>query len=613
MKLNKMLTRLWEKAPGKILKFGIFIYLIIKTICFMLIGSSTTGRTLIGWGLSIDVELILAHLAFLAIIVIPAFFFKGKRQVTYLIIADILYTLLLVADLWYYRANRNFLGFRHIFFRETFNPLHQSLINPDKLDILFIIDIPILIIIRNKAKFINNYKKNLKIAIGGLVACVAIIYGTHYLIDVKDITKGRVSFMKTQWSPFAIMNNTSPLGYYVFDGVRTFEKKNMKPNEEEMKEADKWLEWNNKKLPDNKYKGMFKGKNVIFLQIESLENFVINQKVYGQEITPNLNRLINKSLYFDNFYEQNNGGNSIDCDMMVNSGMLTLGDSITFLTHADVKYEALPRILNKNGYTTVSTHGERAGDWNWSEAHSNALGYSNMWDLMSYDASEMFGMGISDRSFLTQYAEKLKTLKQPFFSSIPTLSSHGPFDLPEKYRELKLPEEIDKSKLGGYFQSVHYADEQIGMFIDKLEKEGLMDNTVLLIYGDHAGVHKYYDDEIQNLPLEGDWWKPYDHKIPLIIYGKGENGKDIKGEVISKAGGQSDITPTVLYLLGIDTNAKFMGRNLLNTDRDATVIKGNLIMGNPKNEEEKNNLENAYKIADYIIKNKYFENRGLIN
>ena len=140
-----------------------------------------------------------------------------------------------------------------------------------------------------------------------------------------------------------------------------------------------------------------------------------------------------------------------------------------------------------------------------------------------------------------------------------------------------------------------------------------MDNTVLLIYGDHAGVHKYYDDEIQGLPLEGDWWKPYDHKIPLIIYGKGENGKSIKGEVISKAGGQSDITPTVLYLLGIDTNAKFMGRNLLNTDRDATVIKGNLIMGNPKNEEEKNNLENAYKIAEYIIKNKYFENRGLIN
>ena len=613
MKLNKMFNAVQKRAPGKLLKWGLFVYLIIKTLGFMLIGSSTTGRTFIGWGVNIDKYLILAHLSFIAIIMLPAFFFKGKRQVTYLIVADILYTLLLLADLWYYRASRNFLGLRHIFFNDMFNPLNESLFNPDKIDILFIIDIPILIIIRNKAKFINSYKKNLKIAIGGLVTSVLIIYGTYYLIDVKDITKGKVSFMETQWSPFAIMHNTSPLGYHVFEAINAIEKKSMKPNEEQMKEADAWLQWNNEKLPDNKYKGMFKGKNVIFLQIESLENFVINKKIYGQEITPNLNRLLNKSLYFDDFYEQNNGGNSIDCDMMVSSGMLTLGDSITFLTHADVKYPSIERVLNNNGYETVSTHAERAGDWNWSEAHSNALGYSDMWDLMSYDASDSFGMGLSDKSFFTQYEEKLKTLKQPFFSTIPTLSSHGPFNLPEKYRKLKLPEEVDKNKLGGYFQSVHYADEQIGMLINKLEQDGLMNDTMLVIYGDHAGVHKYYNDEIQGLPIEGDWWQNYDHKIPLIIYGKDEAGKNIKGEVISKAGGQSDITPTVLYLLGIDSNNKFMGRNLLNTNRDATVIKGNLIIGNPSSEDEKKHLENAYTIADYIIKNKYFENRGLVN
>lgn len=607
MNLKKACDIFKKISNQTIIKFAVVFMLIIKTVSFMAIGSSNTGRTFIGWGVHVDIELIFAHIAFIAILVIPAFFFKGKRQLSYLIVIDVLYSLLLLADLWYYRANRGYLGLRHIFFREMFNPLKQSLVNPDILDLLFIIDIPIFIIIRNKAKCISNYKKNVKLAIGGIIACIATIYGTHYLIDVKDITDGRVSYMSTEWSPFAMMHNASPIGYHIYEAAVALEKKNMKPNEDQMKQVDEWLKWNNQKLPDNEYKGMFKGKNVIFMQIESLENFVIGQKVYGQEITPNLNKLMNKSFYFDNIYEQNNAGNSIDCDMMVNSGMLTLGDSITFLTHADVKYPALPRILRKNGYTAVSTHAERACDWNWSEAHSNALGYEGMWDVASYNTDDFFGMGLSDRSFYDQYADKLKTLKEPFFSMLPTLSSHGPFDLPDKYRELKLPKEIDENKLGGYFQSVHYADEQIGFFMNKLEKLGLLDNTVLVIYGDHTGVHKYYNDEIQNLPLEGDWWKKVDHKIPLFIYGKG-----IKGETLNAPGGQTDIAPTILYLLGIDTNAKFMGRNLLNTNRDATVIKGGIVVGNPT-PEEKEKLEEAYQIADYIIKNKYFENRGLVN
>lgn len=591
---------------GTLIKSIIFIILVVKSIIFMSIGASNTGETFTG--VVIAKELVLAQLAFIGILMFMALFFKGKKQITYLIIIDILYSLMLLADIWYYRASRNYLGLRHILFKDMFNPMNESIINPNKLDLLFLIDIPILIFVRFKIKDIMDYKRNIKLAVLGIIICILTIYTTHYLIDVKDVTKGKVKFMSVDWSPFIMMQNQSPIGYHLYEASRAIEQKNFQGNEEEIKQASNWLTWNNKKLPDNKYKGIFKGKNVVFLQIESLENFVIGKKVLGQEITPNLNKLMKKSLYFDNIYEQNNAGNSIDCDMMVNTGLLPLGDNITFLTNADVKYESLPRILNKNGYTTVSTHAERAGDWNWSEAHSNALGYKDMWDIDSYKLDEVFGMGLSDHSFFNQYADKLKTLKQPFFSTIPTLSSHGPFDLPDKYRELKLPKAVDDTKLGGYFQSVHYTDEQIAFFINKLEKLGLLDDTVLVIYGDHGGVHKYYNDEIQDVPLEGDWWKNRDYKIPLFIYGKG-----IEGKTISVAGGQSDIAPTILYLLGIDVKDNiFMGRNLLNTNRDATVIKGNKIMGNPT-EEEREKLEQAYTIADYIIKNKYFEIKGLVN
>lgn len=591
---------------GTLIKSLIFIILVIKSIIFISIGSSNTGKTFSG--VTIEKELILAQLAFIGILIFISLFFKGKRQITYLIIVDIVYSLILIVDIWYYRASRNYLGLRHILFKDMFNPMHESLINPNKLDLLFLIDIPILIYIRVKIKNIVNCKRNIKLSILGIIVCILTIYITHYLIDVKDITKGRVKFMSVEWSPFVMAQNQSPIGYHLHEAIRAIEQKNFQGNKEEIKEVDDWLAWNNKKLPDNKYKGILKDKNVVFLQIESLENFVIGKKVLGQEITPNLDKLMKKSLYFDNIYEQNNAGNSIDCDMMANTGLLTLGDSITFLTHADVKYQSLPRILNENGYTTISTHAERASDWNWSEAHSNALGYQDMWDIDSYKLDDVFGMGLSDHSFLNQYADKLKTLKEPFFSTIPTLSSHGPFDLPDKYRELKLPKDIDDTKLGGYFQSVHYTDKQIEFFIDKLEKLGLLNDTVLVIYGDHGGVHKYYNDEIQNVPLEGDWWKERDYKIPLFIYGKG-----IEGKTISVAGGQTDIVPTVLYLLGIDVKENiFMGRNLLNTNRNSTVIKGNEIIGNPT-EEERKRLEKAYTIADYIIKNKYFETKKLVN
>ncbi len=591
---------------GNLIKGLILIILVIKSIIFIGIGSSNTGKTFSGF--KIEKELILAQLAFIGILIFISLFFKGKRQITYLIIVDIVYSLILIADIWYYRASRNYLGLRHILFKDMFNPMHESLINPNKLDLLFLIDIPILIYIRVKIKNILNCKRNIKLSVLGIILCILTIYITHYLIDIKDITKGRVKFMSVEWSPFIMAQNQSPIGYHLYEAIRAIEKKNFQGNKDEIKQVDDWLAWNNKKLPDNKYKGIFKGKNVVFLQIESLENFVIGKKVLGQEITPNLDKLMKKSFYFDNIYEQNNAGNSIDCDMMANTGLLTLGDSITFLTHADVKYKSLPRILNENGYTTISTHAERASDWNWSEAHSNALGYQDMWDIDSYKLDDIFGMGLSDHSFLNQYADKLKTLKEPFFSTIPTLSSHGPFDLPDKYRELKLPKNIDDTKLGGYFQSVHYTDKQIGFFIDKLEKLGLLNDTVLVIYGDHGGVHKYYNDEIQNVPLEGDWWKERDYKIPLFIYGKG-----IEGKTISIAGGQTDIVPTVLYLLGIDVKENiFMGRNLLNTNRNSTVIKGNKIVGNPT-EGERKRLEKAYTIADYIIKNKYFETKKLVN
>lgn len=588
---------------------GFFILLYFKSIMFTFIGASTAGTNINAIG--INVYTIIPYLAILGVIIFPAFLFKGKGRIRYIIGIDILYSLLLIADLWYYRASGYYLGLKYIVYSDLFNPLARSLFNPNIIDLLLIIDIPIIVVASYKIKDKLQIKRNVKNAILGVATCLIIVLSWHYLFDIKRIAGGTVRFVQddwdASWNPSTRVMNRSPLGDHFYEGYTTLKKLMINDNEQMKAEAEEWLEWNNEELPDNEYKGVAKGKNVVFLQIEALEDFVINQKVYNQEVTPNLNKIIKEGLYFNNVYEQNNAGNSIDCDVMANSSMLTLGDSITLLTHPEVKYNSLARILGKNGYTTVSSHVERAGDWSWLEAHKAALGFQTSWDINQYNIDEYVGFGLSDKSLYTQFSDKLSKLQQPFFATVPTLSSHGPFDIKEQYRELELPKELDSNKLGGYFQSIHYADEQIGTFLKMLEEKNLMENTIVVIYGDHGGIHKYYMEDVEATNMPGDWWQEYEKQIPFIVY-----GKDLTSNTIETVGGHIDIMPTISYLLGVETNNTPMGRNLLNTKRNASVIKGGTVVGSPT-EEERIKLEQAYGVADYLIKNNYYEKTHKVN
>ncbi|MGL5648390.1 MAG: LTA synthase family protein [Clostridium sp.] len=597
------IEKIWNKKNRSIefsnaIIWGIFFLLVLKTILFILVGTSKTGYGVAAFFPIIN--LLPAQLACILILIFLTYLFKEKKQCIYLIIIDILYSGFLILNLWYFRASGEYLGIRYLLYEGLFNPMNRSLINIGKGDILYILDIPILLIILIKTKAFLNKKRNLKVATFGILLSMITVYGSYYEFDIKKIDNGRTIFLKDDWGSAVEMRSMWPIAYTIKQDYKAVQAYTKKPDLEEINKVNEWFKENDENLEENEYFGMLKGKNVIFVQMESLEDFVIGEQVYGQEVTPVLNKLIEYSLYFDNVYEQNNGGNSIDCDMMANTGMLTLGDSITFISNPFSQYPSMARTLEGYGYTAISTRAEPGGDYNFAEAHKNALGFKNIWDGNEYELDEIVGFGLSDKSFYNQYIDKLKTVKEPFFSMIPNLSNHGPFDIKEDYRELDLPKDLDETKLGGYFQSSYYADKQIGFLINKLEQLELMKDTVLVIYGDHGGVHKYYQDELADIKLEGDWWKEYERKIPLIIYSEG-----LKGKTINTIGGHMDIMPTVLNLLGAKEEAPIMGRNLLNTKVNATVIKGGTIIGDPSDKERKH-LKEAYEVAEYIINNDYY-------
>lgn len=582
------------------------ILLVIKTIFFLgLVQEASADKLTYG---DISTKFAFIYLAVVLSFYSLGYLFNKNKQIVFHILLNLLYGVLLVSDLWYFRANNYLLGIRNILYKGTFNPLGGALYKLKPIDWIFFIDIIILLVfvIVRKVRC-SEYREVSKFTFTLRYSIIMMLI-SFISLDVFSLGGWDAKILKAGWDVKMTIKGPGVLGYHLVEGVRTTERKLTGVSNKDKVEIDNWIKDNQENLQDNEFKGIAKGKNVIFLQIESLENFVINKTTNGKEITPFLNKLTKRGLYFNNFYEQNYAGNSIDCDFMVNSSVFPLGDRITGLNYGENTYEnSLPRILKGQGYKTISSHAEEPGEFNWAELHKNSFGADKIWSIRDYNYDEVVGYGLSDRSLYTQLAEKLKNEKEPFFLQVPTLSSHGPFEIDEKYRELGLPEEVDKSYLGGYFESVHYADKQLEMLFNKLDKEGILKNTMVVIYGDHTGVHKYYNDDIQKLSYEGDWWKKTDFKMPLIIYSQGMPTK-----LEEAPGGQVDLLPTISYLLGIDSsNYKntSMGRVLVNTNRTSTVIKGNKLIGNIKSEEEKKHLLDAYKIGKKIIETDYFSSK----
>jgi len=548
------------------------------------------------------------YIFFSVIVLSLAFMSKGRNRLWFLFFCNSIFSLLLIIDLMYYRGYSSFVTPYLIGQTTNLDNLSSSIISMlRKVDLLFVLDLLFFLVIGLKYKTVYlKTQRAIYTSIILLIFSVSYIYYQHVQMDLKG--NGHEMLFRVAWSPNQTMSNLSPLGYHAFDIYNYFkDSKDAKITSEEKELIKNWLIENKEKLPSNEYEGIFKGQNLIMIQVESLETSVINQKIDGQEITPNLNKLLDNSLYFSNFYEQVHNGSSSDADLMANTSVYPIRTGSTFFRFPNNSYNSLPKILREDGYNTLAIHPDKGSYWNWMPA-LKAMGFEKTMDEASFNTEEKIGLGISDGSYFKQIATIIPEQKQPFYDFMVTLTSHNPFDLPEKYRSLILSEDLDKTKLGGYFQSIRYTDEQIGIFLESLEKSGVLNNTVVVIYGDHTGVHKYYNDEVQKIQPQESWWLDDSKRIPLIIFHKGMNGREIP-----TTGGQIDTMPTIAYLMGINeerySNTVF-GRNLLNTKKDFAVLANRQYMGDAENSTEFEHHIKGIDISDLVIRKNYFKVAG---
>lgn len=608
LKQNRVKTQLSILYRDKMAIFT-FIIGILKTMLFYSILVSYGASKIVVIHDTLMYANIYIYILFLLAFMSTTYLFINKGHLISLVIFDMLYSILLIGDLWVYRGFNSFLSFHLIDETKNLNNMSSALISMfRRVDLGFILLDIVLILI---AVYYRNYYKNVGKFKGAfksvLIFPVGFILIFHLAYDFHKAPYNGPDLFKTEFLPFSTMRNLSPLGYLVYDSKEYI--KDHLPytiNEAQKTKIANWFRFKNEKLPSNKYKGIFQNKNLIVIQVESLENFVINNSYENQEITPNLNKILKNSFYFSNYFEQVNNGTSADADLMTNTSVFPVRRGGTFFRFPGNTYNTLPMLLNNKDYYSMALHSDHGYYWNVDKALVN-FGFNEFKDMDSFDKTETFFMGLTDESFFKQTSTLLEKTKKPFYAYTVTSTSHEPFKMPEKFKGLTLSSEFDKTYMGGYFQSVNYADKQIGAFIADLDKKGLLDNTVIAIYGDHNGVHKYFGDEVAKIKPQESWWNN-DHRIPLIIY-----SKDLLGEEMKVNGGQIDILPTLAYAFGIDERKyenTSLGRNLLNTKRNYTLLNDGTIKGiETLTKKEAEFVTESFDISDSLIRANEMKNR----
>ena len=351
------------------------------------------------------------------------------------------------------------------------------------------------------------------------------------------------------------------------------------------------------------YYGLAEGRNVIIIQVEALQNFVLGSYYGEQELTPNLNRMIREdTLYFDHYYYQIGGANTADAEFAVNNSLFGPEDEGAYVRYPQNHYYSLPMLLKDSGYTTaLAFHGYTGTFWNRELAYP-AQGMDDFFSLEDLEETDMFPMGLSDREFFRQSTDILAGYEEPFYALFVTLSSHYPYSIPPKDREIDL-EEYDVGTLFGlYMDAVNYVDRAIGEFMEELKAAGIYDNSVIVIYGDHYALP--CADAAIGRRVSAITGKPYSlfeqFNVPLLIHIP-HSGVT---ETHSVAGGHVDVMPTLLCLLGLRNERGVMfGQNLLDAERgfvceQAHVSIGSFIDDEVFYQKPHNNIRTNYSVYD---------------
>ena len=584
---------------------------------------------------------IIADIAVVTIIGSFSYLFKGKKRYVYLLVCAIIFTAICTINSAYYTFYTSFASVSMLSLTQYIGEVGDAVVENvlQIKDLVYIFPLIFFIYYYHRLVKKDKYKIYTKEKRIRKFKNTIIAGGIVLLLFIVSLSSLEISRFVKQWNREYIVMR---FGIYMYQGNDIIAS--IQPQISAMFGYDdakkEFTEYYKDRTDEqdytNEYTNALEGRNVIVIHAESLQGIAINRTFNGEEVTPNLNRLIKEGLYFNNFYSQVSVGTSSDTELTYNTSLMPTQNGTAFVSYFDRNYISTPSLLKNKGYYTFSMHANNGDFWNRRAMHES-LGYDKFYSKETYEVTDdnVIGLGLSDKSFFAQSVEKLKKISEEhdkYYGYIITLTNHTPFSDTDKYGEFSVTmkttitnedgttEEIEApylegTKLGNYFKSVHYADEALGEFFSEMDEAGLLDNTAVIIFGDHDArlprsefnlMYNYDsvtdDDKDEEDPtyVEYDSFDyELDRKVPLIIWTK--DGA-VKGEV-DYTMGMYDVMPTIGNMLGF-YNKYALGNDIFETKDDNIVVfpNGNWVT----NKMYYNSQKGEYKLLkDEIIDENY--------
>ncbi|MFT8670266.1 MAG: LTA synthase family protein [Liquorilactobacillus hordei] len=552
-------------------KNGFFILLVV---CFW-IKTYWAYQTKFNLGITGGIQeaiLMLNPLPFGLLLLGIALYFRGKKSYWILMIINLLSSLLLFSNILYYREFSDFLSVGIIKSSGSVsNNLGLSImeiIHPS--DFLVFLDVIILsLLLIFKVIKVDKRRPNFKVA-GVITALSVILFAVNMTISEKD----RPQLLTRTFDNNYIVKYLGLNFYTGYNVYETYKESSTRANasSNDLKSVLSYLK-KNRSSSNISYFGKAKGKNVFIFHLESFQQFLINYKVDGKEVTPNINKFYSDSntLSFDNFFNQVGQGKTSDAETMLENSLFGLPSGSVMTQYGTSNtFQALPAILDQKGYSTAAFHGDVGSFWNRDNTYKS-WGYQYFFDDDYYKQKTDYsvGYGLKDKIFLKQATKYIQQLPQPFYAKLITVTNHYPYELDKQNQSIAKTTTGDKT-VDGYVQTAHYLDQAFGEFISYLKKSGLYNNSMIVVYGDHYGISNNHKKAIAQL-LGKKSVSSYDlamfQKVPFMIHLNG-----LKGGVNHTYGGEIDVMPTLEDLLGIDSsNMIQLGNDLLSENRNQTV------------------------------------------
>ncbi|MFJ8412601.1 LTA synthase family protein [Bacillus paramycoides] len=487
-----------------------------------------------------------ASLAFVGL----ALFANGEKRNYIALCINFLLTIVLVGNVMFYDFYSDFVTLPVLGQTSNFTQLGGSIkeIFNYKIILAFVDIIFFFILLKKKSIVFKTGRVTYSARLLYFLLTIAVFFANLHLAE-----KERPELLTRSFDRVMLVKNLGLYTHQVYDLTLQVKAGSQKAlaDSSKLQETENYVKANQSE-PNPTMFGSAKGKNVIVVTLESLQTFLIGASVNGQEVTPFLNEFINESYYFDNFFHQTGQGKTSDSEFLIDTSLYPLNRGAVFFTHGNNDYTATPEILRQQGYFTTVFHANNATFWNRNIMYS-ALGYDRYYNELDYKITPETNLnwGLKDIEYFDQSVDILKTIDQPFYARFLTLTNHYPFTYDEDTKFIE-PYNSGNGVFDRYIVTARYLDESIKNFIERLKAEGLYDDSIIVLYGDHYGISEKHNRAMAQF-LEKDQITEFDtlnlQRTPLYIHVPGQK----EGQTISKPTGQIDMKPTILNLLGVDT------------------------------------------------------------